>query len=420
MSGRKLTIGLFGFGVVGEGIYNVLQQSSSLQATIKSICIKHPDKKRAAPASLFTTEAGTLLNDPDINLVVELIDDADEAFTIVSTALGSGKDVVSANKKMIAEHLPALLELQAKHGTSLLYEASVCGSIPIIRNLEEYYDNDLLDSITGIVNGSTNFILTKMAEEGLSYNEALLQAQQLGFAESNPALDVEGYDALNKLTILLAHTYGVTAKPTSLLFKGITQLHPADASYAATKGYKIKLGAQVRRMGKGQVAALVLPQFVTPESQLFGVRNEYNGVIIESHLADQQFLYGKGAGRYPTASAVLSDIAALRYNYKYEYRKLHSPEKYGVTQDYYLNVYVSFNNWSEVSKWDFESIDEFHSTQERQYLSGTIHVEKLVRADWFQSPAVSLIVQPDGLVKKDAIALKSIKKISLQLGGVFE
>ncbi|MDB5251325.1 MAG: homoserine dehydrogenase [Flaviaesturariibacter sp.] len=420
MSGRKLTIGLFGFGVVGEGIYNVLQQASSLQATIKKICIKHPGKKRAADPNLFTTDAEALLNDPGINLIVELIDDADDAFIIVSTALRNGKDVVSANKKMIAEHLPDLLALQAEHGTSLLYEASVCGSIPIIRNLEEYYDNDLLDSITGIVNGSTNFILTKMAEDGLAYKDALLQAQQLGFAESNPTLDVDGYDALNKLTILLAHTYGVAARPTSLLFKGISQLHPTDATYAATRGYKIKLAAQVRRMGRGQVAAQVLPQFVKPDSQLFGVRNEYNGVIIESHLADQQFLYGKGAGRYPTSSAVLSDIAALRYQYKYEYRKLHSPEKYSVTQDYYLNVYVSFNNWSEVSKWDFESIDEFHSTQERQYLAGTIHVEKLMRADWFQSPAVSLIVMPDGLVRKDAIALKSIKKISLQLGGIFE
>lgn len=420
MSGRKLTIGLFGFGVVGEGIYKVLQHTSSLQATIKKICIKHADKKRNADAEQFTTNYTEILNDPEINLIVELIDDANEAFLIVSSALQKGKDVVSANKKMIAEHLPELLKLQQENGSSLLYEGSVCGSIPVIRNLEEYYDNDLLESICGIINGSTNFILTKMAEDKLNYKEALLQAQQLGFAESNPALDVEGYDALNKLTILVTHAYGISINPSTLLFQGITQLDSMDAKYANAKGYKIKLVAQIRKMSKGQIAAFVLPQFVTPESQLYNVRNEYNGVVLESNLTDQQFLYGKGAGRYPTASAVLSDIAALRYHYKYEYRKLNSSEKHIVTQDYFLNVYVSFNDWNDISKWDFESIDEFHSTQERQYLLGTIHVEKLMRAQWFHHPSVSLIVQPDGIIKKEKIALKSIKRLSLQLGGVFQ
>ncbi|MDB5196374.1 MAG: homoserine dehydrogenase [Flaviaesturariibacter sp.] len=420
MSGKKLTIGLFGFGVVGEGIYKVLQNTASLQASIKKICIKHPDKKRAADPALFTTDANALLDDTDINLIVELIDHADEAFHIVSTALENGKNVVSANKKMIAEHLPKLLKLQQQTGASLLYEAAVCGSIPIIRNLEEYYDNDLLESISGIVNGSTNFILTQISEAGLAYKEALLQAQQAGFAESNPSLDVEGFDAANKLTILLAHAYGITTKPGNLLFKGITQLHPADTTYGEAKGYKIKLVAQVRKLGGGQAAAFVLPQFVTKENQLFGVRNEFNGVIIESRLSDQQFVYGKGAGRYPTASAVLSDIAALRYDYKYEYRKLNGVEEHSLSNDYFLHVYVSFNDWSDISKWDFESIEEFHSTHERQYLSGIINVEKLVRADWFRNPTVSLIVLPDGIVKKETIALKSIKKISLQLGGVFQ
>jgi homoserine dehydrogenase len=420
MTTKKLTIGLFGFGVVGEGIYKVLQQTSSLQATIKKICIKHPAKERNAPADLFTIHYEDILNDPEINLVVELIDDADEAFHIVSTALGKKKAVVSANKKMIAEHLTELLELQTLHETSFLYEAAVCGSIPIIRNLEEYYDNDLLESISGIVNGSTNFILTKIADEKLEYKAALLQAQQLGFAESNPALDVEGFDALNKLTILLAHNYGITCAPTDLLFKGITQLDQVDAAYAESKGYKIKLVAHIRKIANGQVGAFVLPQFVDKDNQLFNVKNEFNGVVIESNLTDQQFLYGKGAGRYPTSSAVLSDIAALRYEYKYEYRKLHSSEKYKITRDYYLNVFVSFNDWRDINKWDFESIDEFHSTQERQYLIGTIHVEKLAEAPWFQQPTVSLVVLPDGFVKKEKMALKSIKKISLQLGGVLQ
>src|SRR5437763_2764763 len=192
---KQLTIGLFGFGVVGEGIYHVLNQTPSLNASINKVCIKYPEKKRNADASLFTTDYNEILNDPEINLVVELIDDSEEAYKIVTTALKNKKVVVSANKKLIAEHLSELLHLQREYDTSFLYEAAVCGSIPIIRNLEEYYDNDLLQSICGIVNGSTNYILTKIIDEGLTYKEALQNAQQLGFAESNPSLDVEGIDA---------------------------------------------------------------------------------------------------------------------------------------------------------------------------------------------------------------------------------
>ena len=180
---QPLVIGLFGFGVVGEGLYKVLQQTPSLQARIKKVCIKNPDKKRAAPDSLFTTRKEDILDDPEINVVVEVINESDAAFEIVTVALQRKKSVVSASKKMIAEHLEALLLLQQETGTPMLYESAACASIPVIRNLEEYYDNDLLHSIRAIVNGSTNFILTKMFEERLDFSDALLLAQQLGFAD---------------------------------------------------------------------------------------------------------------------------------------------------------------------------------------------------------------------------------------------
>jgi homoserine dehydrogenase len=166
---KQLTIGLFGFGVVGEGLYRILMQTPSLKANIKKVCIKHPGKKRNAPEELFTTDRYELLNDPEINVIVEVINETEPAFQIVTTALKNGKDVVSASKKMLAEHLAALLELQKETGRSVLYEAAACASIPVIRNLEEYYDNDLLHSIRAIVNGSTNFILTKIFEEKLSF-----------------------------------------------------------------------------------------------------------------------------------------------------------------------------------------------------------------------------------------------------------
>jgi homoserine dehydrogenase len=414
---QPLTIGLFGFGVVGEGIYHVLRQTPSLHATIKKVCIKHPEKKREAPADLFTTNYDELLNDPQINLIVELIDDADEAYKIVTTAFQQGKSVISANKKLIAEHLQELIELQEKHKVSFLYEAAVCGSIPVIRNLEEYFDNDLLQSISGIVNGSTNYILTRLAE-GLTYSEALLEAQQKGFAESNPALDVEGYDAANKLTILLAHAYGIITSPRALLRQGITRLHAKDAAYASEKGLKIKLVAQARKLTDGKVAAFVLPQFVKAESQLFNVNNEYNGVTIESKLADKQFFYGKGAGRYPTSSAVISDISAFSYSYQYEYKKLKRQDKNALTHNFYLDVFVSFAAWTDVNKWDFEEVTEYHSTAERQYIRGVIHAEKLRAAEWFEDPSVSVILQPDALIEKESLVTQSIKKVSLKLAGV--
>jgi homoserine dehydrogenase len=414
---KHLKIGLFGFGVVGEGIYHVLNQTPSLQASIKKICIKHPEKKRDAPAALFTTDYNELLNDSEINLIVELIDDAEEAYKIVTTAFRQGKSVISANKKLIADHLDELIQLQHQYKVSFLYEAAVCGSIPVIRNLEEYFDNDLLQSILGIVNGSTNYILTRLAE-GLTYSEALLEAQQKGFAESNPALDVEGWDAANKLTILLAHAYGILSTPATFLRTGITRLHAKDAAYATEKGLKIKLVAQARKLSSGKVAAFILPQFVKADSQLFNVSNEYNGVIIESKLADKQFFYGKGAGRYPTSSAVISDISAFGYDYQYEYKKLSRKEKNVLTHDFYLEVFVSFGAWTDVNKWDFEEVTEYHSTAERQYIKGIIHAEKLREAAWFNEPSVSVIVQQDGVIEKEALVHKNIKKVSLQLAGV--
>ncbi len=415
-SNNQLVIGLFGFGVVGEGIYEVLRQTSTLNAVIKKICIKHPEKKRNADAHLFTIDAEEILNDESINVIIELINDGDEAYKIVSAALRNKKAVVSANKKMIAENIAALLQLQETYQTPLLYEAAVCGSIPIIRNLEEYYDNDLLQSICGIVNGSTNFILTKIFEEKLSYKQALMLAQQAGFAESQPLLDVEGIDAVNKLTILLLHAYGIVSAPQDLLHKGITQIHKFDSEYAREKGLKIKLTAQLRKLGNGKIAAFVLPQFVTPESQLYTVRNEYNGVVVESAFADKQFLYGKGAGRFPTASAVLSDISALRYDYQYEYRKLHAQELPELTEDYYLRLFVSFDNAADLPTEDFEWIEEFYQNEKRQYIIGAIHVEKLKKAGWLQNKNLSAIVRPNGVIEN--IELRKIKKRSLELAGI--
>ncbi|HVX51105.1 MAG TPA: homoserine dehydrogenase [Chitinophagaceae bacterium] len=413
---KALTIGLFGFGVVGEGLYKVLQQTPSLKARIKKVCIKHPHKKRNAPDELFTTEKNDLLFDSEINVIVEVIDDADAAFDIVTTALNNGKAVVSASKKMIAEHLPEILTLQQKTGLPFLCEAAACASIPVIRNLEEYYDNDLLHGIRAIVNGSTNFILTKIFEDKLPYGEALLLAQQLGFAESNPKLDVEGYDAVNKWTFLLTHAYGIIESPENILFTGIQNIQLSDANVAKEKGYDIKLVAQAQKLKNGKVAAFVLPQFVTKDDHLSFVRNEYNGVVIESGFADKQFFYGKGAGSFPTASAVLSDISALRYDYHYEYKKLYHHTPGALTSDFYVKVYVSFDQLSTIPKHEFEWIEEWHGGQERSYFIGVIHFEKLVKHNWWKQSGISLIVTPQPVIEN--IEIRNLKKRSLELAGI--
>ena len=414
---KELTIGLFGFGVVGEGLYKVLQQTPSLKAQLKKVCIKNPGKKRNAPASLFTTDKNELLNDSTINVILEVIDDADAAFEIVSTALKNGKDVVSASKKMIAEHLPALLELQQETGHSLLYESAACASIPVIRNLEEYYDNDLLHSIKAIVNGSTNFILTKIFEEGLDFKQALILAQQLGFAESNPKLDVEGYDAVNKWTFLLTHAYGIIESPDNILFNGIQNIQAGDARVAREKNHQIKLVAQAQKLQDGKVAAFVLPQFVKQDDHLSFVKNEYNGVVIESGFADKQFFYGKGAGSFPTASAVLSDISALRYQYKYEYKKLYHHKPLELSQDVFLRVYVSFDDLQFVPRDRFEWLEEWHAQEERKYLVGVISFRELFGNTWWKENNTSLILTPDPVIED--VELRKLKKKSLELAGLF-
>jgi len=416
MSTNKLCIGLFGFGVVGKGLYDVLHSTPTLQASIKKICIKNIDKKRSIGEENFTTNADILLDDENINVIVELIDDADAAFIIVKKALQSGKAVVSANKKMIAEHFEELYALQQKHQTPFLYEAACCASMPIIRNLEEYYDNDLLQSFRGIINGSTNFILSKIFREQIEFNEALLQAKQLGFAESNPILDIGGFDAANKLSILLAHSFGIIAKTDQFIFNGIENISLQDATVAKEKKYSIKLVANAQKMANGKLAAFVLPQFVTEADDLYHVHNEFNAITTESSFADKHFFKGKGAGAFPTASAVLSDISALRYDYKYEYKKIAHQTDTQLSNEYYLKVFVSVDEIKKIDKSDFEWIEEWHNEFNYSWLIGVVNAEKLFSSTWWKQQGVSLIACPEAVIEN--IDYKKISKRSLELAGV--
>jgi len=373
---RKLTIGLFGFGVVGQGLHDIIE-TKDLNLEIKKIVIRDPSKNRSLPASLFTTDASLVLNDPEINTVVELINDAEAAYQIVTTALKKGKNVVSANKKMIASHLEELVELQKEYNVSLLYEGAVCGSIPIIRNLEEYYDNELLHSISGIFNGSSNYILSKIFNENQDYSAALKKAQDLGFAETDPTLDVGGFDPKFKLSIATAHAYGLFLDPEEILNIGIQNFSALDLQYAREKNLKIKLVPTARKIDENTLTAYVLPKLIAPGDFLYNVENEYNGVTVQVAFADQQFFFGKGAGGHPTGSAVLSDIAALRYDYRYEYKK-HNNQELKYSTDVSIRVYLRYRDEDLLSRLNFTDISERFYATDFRYIIGSVTLQKLI------------------------------------------
>lgn len=403
----KLKIGLFGYGCVGSGLYDVLKQTPNFKAEIVKICVKDKTKQRNLPSAYFTYDKNELLNDDSINVIVELIDDADEAYTIVSTALQKGKAVVTANKKLLAEHFTELYLLQQQYNTPLLYEASVGGAIPIIRTLEEYYDNDTLSSIEGILNGTTNFILTKTGNEGKGYEEVLKEAQELGFAESNPKLDVQAFDPKFKLTILLAHAFGLIVKPEEILNYGIHHLTERDVQYANEKGYKLKLVAQATKENN-KVKALIIPKFVPADNAFFNVNNEFNAVQISAAFSDKQLMKGKGAGGYPTAAAVLSDISALGYDYRYSYKKIAQTNELELDNDALINIYLRYTDSDIFDLLHFETVEEEFISKEYKYIIGKVSLKDLLAANLNDSNGI-FIAEVEEPIRVNAI--ESVKSV---------
>lgn len=388
---KKLNIGLFGFGCVGQGLYETLNTSKNFNGEITKICIKNPDKKRKLSSDLFTTQKEEVIHNPQVDIVVELIDDANAAFEIVVESLKAGKPVVTANKKMVAENLEYLVQLQHETGQPLLYEGSVCASIPIIRTLEEYFSHEAIREIKGIFNGSTNYILTRIFQKGIDYPKALKEAQDLGFAESDPRLDVQGYDAKFKLSILITHAFGIHVPPQQITNLGIDRLKAADLEYARAQGYTIKLNAQAKRIGE-RVYGFVIPQFLPQTDRLSNIENEFNAVIVNGEFCDDQLFIGKGAGSLPTGAAVLSDISALSYEYKYEYKKHFITEQLPFSNESPVQVYVSFSSPEEVDLSDFESIQEKYFSFDYCYVIGRICLGKLQREEWQNNQNINVVL----------------------------
>jgi homoserine dehydrogenase len=396
---KKINIGLFGFGCVGQELYEVLNESGLINAEITKIVVKTKGKNRSIPESYFGYDKNDILNDTQINTVVELIDDADAAYEIVTTALKKGMNVVSANKKLIAYHLDELIELGKANNVSFLYEASVCASIPIIRNIEEYYNCDALHGLQGICNGTTNYILSQ-TNKGLTYDEALQKAQELGFAESDPTLDVDGFDAKFKLQILLKHAFGVTTQPDDVFNYGVRQILPVHVQYAKEKGYKLKLFSTAKRIGD-EVFGFVAPHYIPASHAAYNVEDEFNAIAVEALFSSEQLFVGKGAGSHPTASAVLSDIAALSYDYRYEYN--HSkPEKKRLTfsNECLVKVFLGSSKEEKIVSFPFIERDELFIGKDYNYATGWVKFTDLNVIDFNNESDLFFAVLPEGINNK--------------------
>jgi homoserine dehydrogenase len=323
---REVGIGIAGFGTVGGGVLSILQAHApdiearlGARIVVRRVVARDLDKTRAidVPRELLGTRLEDLLEDPRIDVVVELIGGTGESFRLVEGALRRGKHVVTANKALLAARGDELFRIAREKGVDVYYEAAVCGGVPIIRTLREALASDRITGLHGIVNGTTNFILSAMAEKGEPLPVALADAQRLGYAEADPTLDVSGGDAAQKLCLLAQLAFGTRVRPDDVHTEGILALEPEDFAWADEFGYALKLLAIARRVedrGRPELEVRVHPAFIPQGSLLAGVRGAFNAVALRSDALGPSLLFGQGAGALPTGSAVVSDIIDLSRN----------------------------------------------------------------------------------------------------------
>ena len=352
----NLTIGLLGCGTVGGALVDLLDARratitarTGVELRIGAIAVrdtaKHQD--RLADPSLLATDSAAVVADPEVDIVIELIGGTDPALTLVRTALENGKPVITGNKELLAAHGPELYAVAAEHGVDLLFEAAVAGGIPLIRPLRESLVGEDISRVMGIINGTTNYILTKMTQEGADYAGALADAQALGYAEADPTADVEGYDAGAKAAIIASIVFGVDVRSSDVQHEGISSITAADIDTAKRLGYVIKALAVIER-ADGEVAVRVHPAMVPTGHPLANVNDSFNAVFVEGATVGDLMFYGRGAGGGPTASAVLGDLvdaavnvangAAARLSIT-EKARLRSVDE--LSSQYYLTMVVS-------------------------------------------------------------------------------
>jgi homoserine dehydrogenase len=309
-----INIAVLGYGTIGSGVVEVLNTNgeSIKKRAGDQINIKYVLDLREFPGDpimeKLVHDVNIILEDPDVNIVVEVMGGVEPAYTFVKQALLRGKSVITSNKELVAKHGAELLDLAKGKDLNFLFEASVGGGIPIIRPLNQSLTADEIVEITGILNGTTNYILTKMSDEGLDYDTALADAQKLGYAERNPAADVEGYDACRKIAILSSLAFGMQVDYEDIYTEGITKITDTDIKYAKFMGARIKLFASSIRGDDSVVYAMVAPVMIKANHPLYSVNDVFNGIFVKGNVIGDVMFYGSGAGKLPTASAVVADV----------------------------------------------------------------------------------------------------------------
>ncbi|MBB4827099.1 homoserine dehydrogenase [Sporosarcina luteola] len=333
---NEINIGLLGFGVVGSGVAKILHEhrddlSHKLGVPVKinKVLVKDVNKKRNTdlPAEIFTTDLDEIIADPAIDLIVEVIGGTNEAKQAIERSLRAGKGVVTANKDVMAQSGLELLQLADENRCDLFYEASVGGGIPLIRTLEDGLASDRIRALTGIVNGTTNFILTKMKHEKKTYEEALKEATELGFAEADPSADVDGIDAARKMVILASLAFSTDVSMEDVFVRGMKEIRTGDLELAEQFGYTIKMAGSAKKDEDG-IEVAVEPVFVPNSHPLASVNNEFNAVYVYGDAVGETMFYGPGAGSLPTATSVTGDIIAACRNLLLGVngKRLHAPQ----------------------------------------------------------------------------------------------
>ncbi|MDP1727279.1 MAG: homoserine dehydrogenase [Bacteroidota bacterium] len=401
MKTQNTNIGLFGYGVVGKGFYKLSLDHPQLKINTKRIVIKHRNKHvKAEHVSNtvhsseihFSLQAGDILNDKGITTIVELINNSEDAYRIAKNVLENGNTLITANKKMLADHFIELLELEKLYGGCLLYEASSAASIPIIRLLDTYFANEEIRLVEGILNGTSNFILSSIFNNNITFKEALNQAQIKGFAESDPTLDITGLDALNKLIIINAHAFGVIVKTQEVFNYGITHLDKQDIEFARQNGFVIKQVAHASVNPEGKLLLYVAPQFVKPQNPLRHVDSENNGIVVDAVHSGKQFYSGKGAGGSPTGAAVLADVISSAQHKNYTYTKLRKPVTVRYDDSLSVSVYLRYSK--VIKRLPFKiNVKKHYVLGEFNFTIGYVSLKELILYKvWLEANEVSLII----------------------------
>jgi homoserine dehydrogenase len=345
---EEVKLGILGMGTVASGLIKIIEFNNSKflgtlnkNLIISKVLVKNLDKKRNVNLNhgVYTTDAYEVINDKDVQIVVELIGGIHPAYEYIKAALNNKKHVVTANKALIATHGQELESLAFKNNVKLMYEASVAGGIPVINTISENLAANDFEQIVGIINGTTNYILTQMTDYGLEYDHAVKEAQRLGFAEADPSSDVEGDDAAYKISILATIAFGHRINIKDIPKEGITKISKEDIRYAKELGYNIKLLASALKKDD-EIELSVHPAFVPENHPLSTVKNEFNAVFLRGNAVGELMFYGRGAGSLPTGSAVLGDVISIIRNCKVEEKKINNTIK--VVNKAYKPYYIRF------------------------------------------------------------------------------